>query len=56
MYIKILKNTLGIVLVILGIAGIFLPIIPGILLLLGGFFLLGIKMEKVKKWWQNIRF
>lgn len=55
MYIKILKNGIGIVLVILGIAGIFLPIIPGILLLLGGFFLLGIKMDKVKKWFERIK-
>ena len=56
MYIKILKNGVGIALVVLGIAGIFLPIIPGILLLLGGFFMLGIKIDKVKKWWQNIKF
>lgn len=56
MYIKILKNSMGIALIALGIAGIFLPIIPGILLLLGGFFLLGIKVEKVKKWWEKMRF
>lgn len=56
MYIKIIKNAAGIVLVALGIAGIFLPIIPGILLLLAGFFFLGIKTDKIKKWWQKVRF
>lgn len=56
MYVKILKNSLGVALVVLGIAGIFLPIVPGIFLLLGGFFLLGIKIDKVKKWWERVRF
>lgn len=56
MYIKILKNSLGIVLVVIGVIGIFTPILPGILLIIGGLFLMGIKLEKVKEWWKKVKF
>ncbi len=48
--IKAVKITIGIILIVVGIAGIFLPIIQGILLIIAGLFLLGIKKEKLKEW------
>jgi len=56
MYVKILKNGVGIALVILGIAGILLPLVPAIILIPAGLLMLGIKMDKLKKWFQKIRF
>ena len=50
MYTKILKKAAGILLIILGIIGLFLPILQGILLILAGLFLLGIKTDDIKKW------
>ena len=45
MYLKLLKKIAGISLVVLGIIGLFLPILQGILLILAGLFLLDIKKE-----------
>lgn len=56
MYAKILKRILGIILVGLGIVGIFVPIIQGILLILAGLFLLEIKVEDIKKWIKRLKF
>ncbi len=56
MYVKILKKILGIILVGIGIVGIFVPIIQGILLILAGLFLLEIKVEDVKKWFKKLEF
>lgn len=56
MYVKILKRILGITLVGIGIVGIFVPIIQGILLILAGLFLLEIKVEDIKKWFNKLEF
>lgn len=56
MYVKILKNTAGIVLIGVGIIGIFLPIVQGVLLIMAGLFLMGIKIDDVKKWFKSLKF
>ena len=56
MYIKILKNIAGVTLIGIGIAGLFLPILQGVLLILAGLFLLGISIEDVKKWFNKLKF
>ena len=53
---KIFKKIAGVILIIIGIIGLFLPIIQGILLIIGGLFLLGIKKEQIKKWFNKLRF
>jgi len=44
--IKVLKLSAGIALLVIGVIGIFLPIIPGILLIILGMFILEIDKEK----------
>lgn len=56
MYIKILKRVIGIILIGLGIVGLFLPILQGILLILAGLFLMEIKVEDIKKWFKKLKF
>ena len=56
MYIKILKKILGVILIIIGIIGIFLPILQGVLMIIAGLFLLGVKKEKIKKWISKLKF
>ena len=56
MYIKILKRIGGVLLIIIGITGLFLPIIPGILLIIAGLLLLEIKKETIKKWFKKLKF
>ena len=56
MYIKILKIVLGIILIIVGVIGLFLPILQGVLMIIAGLFLLGIKTEDIKKWFKNLKF
>ena len=56
MYVKILKRVAGIILIAIGIIGLFLPIIQGILLILAGMFLMGIKVEDVKRWFKKLKF
>ena len=56
MYVKILKNMAGITLIGIGIVGLFLPIIQGVLLILAGLFLMGIKIEQIKKWFKKLKF
>jgi len=56
MYVKILKRIAGFALVVLGIIGIFVPILQGILLILAGLFLLEIKVEDIKKWIKKLKF
>ena len=46
-----LKKILGISLILIGIAGIFLPIIPGILIIILGSILIG--DEKIKQWFKR---
>ena len=56
MYLKILKKAAGIILVGIGIIGLFVPILQGILLILAGLFLLGIKTDKIVAWLKNLKF
>lgn len=46
----------GITLIGIGIVGLFLPILQGVLLILLGLFLMGIKIEDVKKWFKKLKF
>ena len=55
MYIKALKNIAGVVLISIGIIGLFLPILQGILLIIAGLALMGIKLKDVRKWIKKIR-
>ncbi len=56
MYVKILKKIIGIALIAVGVIGLFLPILQGILLILAGLSLMGIKVEDIKKWFKKLRF
>ncbi len=56
MYIKILKTIFGLILIVIGIIGLFLPILQGVLLILAGLFVLGIKKEGIKKWLKKLKF
>lgn len=56
MYLKILKSAVGIALIGVGVIGIFLPIIPGILLILAGLFLMGIRIKDIKRWVSKLEF
>lgn len=53
------KNALlliaGVVCVIVGIAGIFLPIIPGVPILLLGLHLIGVRLPFLDKWIQRLK-
>ena len=49
MDIKILKKIAGIILIVIGVVGLFLPIIQGVLLIFAGLLLLGVKKEQIKK-------
>jgi len=56
MYVKILKTILGVILIALGIIGLFLPVLQGILLIIGGLLLLGVKKEQIKNWLKRLKF
>jgi len=56
MYIKILKKVVGIILIVVGVIGLFVPILQGVLMILAGLFLLGIKTEDIKKWFKKLKF
>ena len=56
MYVKILKNIAGVALIGIGIIGLFLPIIQGVLLIIAGLFLMGIRIDDVKKWFRRLKF
>ncbi|MBS3105963.1 hypothetical protein J4234_06950 [Candidatus Woesearchaeota archaeon] len=56
MYVKILKNAAGVVLIGIGIVGIFLPIVQGVLLIIAGLYLMGIKVDDVRKWFKSLKF
>ena len=56
MYAKILKNMAGVTLIGIGIIGLFVPILQGILLILAGLLLMGIKIEQVKEWFRRLKF
>ena len=56
MYVKMFKNIAGVILIGLGIVGLFLPILQGILLILAGLFLMEIKVDDIKKWFKKLKF
>ena len=56
MYVKILKRILGVILIAIGVIGLFLPILQGVLMIMAGLFLMGIKVEDVKKWFERLKF
>lgn len=56
MDIKIFKKIAGIILIIIGVIGLFLPIIQGVLLIIAGLFLLGVKKKQIKKWFKRLKF
>ncbi|MBW2056822.1 MAG: hypothetical protein JRH07_03655 [Deltaproteobacteria bacterium] len=52
---KILIHIAGISLILVGIAGLFLPVLQGILLIAGGVGLLATGNETVKKWVYRVK-
>jgi uncharacterized protein len=52
---KILRIALAVFIIVLGIAGLFLPILQGVLLLLIGFFLLSREIPWVHRQWLRLR-
>ena len=56
MYVKILKNMAGITLIGIGIVGLFLPILQGVLLILAGLLLMGVKKDQIRKWFKKLQF
>ena len=50
---KMIKRLLGVLLIIFGIIGLFVPILQGILMIFGGLSLLGIKKSKIKRWFKK---
>ena len=56
MYVKILKNIAGVSLIGIGVIGIFLPIVQGVLLIIAGLYLMGVKIDDVKKWFKSLKF
>ena len=49
-----MKKTTGIILIIIGIIGLFLPIVQGILLIAAGLLLIGVDKEQLKKRFKKI--
>jgi len=56
MYVKILKTIVGVALIVVGVIGLFVPILQGVLMIMGGLLLLGIKKEQIKKWFEGLKF
>ena len=56
MDIKIFKKIAGVILIIVGVIGLFLPIIQGVLLIVAGLLLLGVKKEQIKKLFKKLKF
>jgi uncharacterized protein len=52
---KILRITLGVIALLLGVAGLFLPVLQGVLFLLIGFYLLSKDIPWVRRQWEKIR-
>jgi uncharacterized protein len=52
---KILRITLGVIALLLGVAGLFLPVLQGVLFLLIGFYLLSKDIPWVRRQWDKMR-
>ena len=55
MWLKTLKKILGVCLIILGIIGLFLPFLQGILLIIAGLLLIGVKKKTINGWIRKIK-
>ena len=53
---KIFKKIAGVILIAIGIIGLFLPIIQGILLIIAGLLLMGINKEQIRNWFKKLKF
>ena len=53
---KFLKKITGIILIVIGIIGLFLPIMQGILLIIAGLLLMGYKKKDIDRWIKKIKF
>lgn len=56
MCIKTLKIIIGLILISIGIIGLFLPIVQGVLLIIAGLLLMGVKLKDIKKWLKKLNF
>ena len=56
MWLRTLKKILGICLILLGVIGLFLPILQGVLLIIAGLLLLGVEKKTMKKWLKKLKF
>ncbi len=56
MKVSIFKKIFGILIIIVGIIGLFLPIIQGLLLIGIGLLLMGVKKEQIKGWVRKLKF
>ncbi|MEK6942522.1 MAG: PGPGW domain-containing protein [Nanoarchaeota archaeon] len=55
MWLKTLKKILGVCLIILGVVGLFLPILQGVLLIFAGLLLLGFEKKKMVKQFKKAK-
>ena len=46
----------GVALIGVGIIGLFLPILQGILMIIAGLLLLGVKKEQIRGWLKKLKF
>ena len=46
----------GVALIGVGIIGLFLPILQGILMIIAGLLLLGVKKEQIREWLRKLKF
>ncbi len=53
--IRVLRMTVGVALVLLGIVGLFLPFLQGVLFIVAGLALLGRESERVRRWNEYLR-
>ncbi|MBI2647391.1 hypothetical protein HYW99_02850 [Candidatus Woesearchaeota archaeon] len=56
MYVKAIKLIIGFSLIAIGLVGLLLPLVPGTLLVIVGFLLLGWKIEDIKEWFKKLKF
>ena len=52
---KIIRMAFGIIMLVLGIIGLFVPILQGILFIMFGLMLMGVKKSQIKKWIKKFK-
>lgn len=50
-----IKKVVGVILIIFGIIGLFLPILQGILMIIAGLSLIGVKKNTIKKYIKKFK-